>query len=313
MPALPQQSQATQGGLRDRPADRKSAPSCRGWEMLGDASQDAVHLGLIAGSLDRQRFDDRIQMRPARPQRARCGERLRRRRRSRPRRSASGPDRPGWPRPCSRIFVLVERLRVRTACSCETSTSNVAAKIGVFFELLDVQPILAWPRPSSRHAADRRPARIRGAAETRPTGRSTGCGACRKESPSTMCRARSSSREIRLIASGCKNLLESGIAGQFIFLGWSFSEQSINDVIGRDAIAFGREVDDDPMPQHRLGQRLNVVGRHMRSAVQQAPAPWRPGSGTAPHAGRLPRRPSRGRTRASRRIATRVCRTSDSV
>src|SRR5688572_21250736 len=40
-----------------------------------------------------------------------------------------------------------------------------------------------------------------------------------ERNPSTMCRARISSRAMRLIASGCKNLFEPGIAGELVFLG----------------------------------------------------------------------------------------------
>src|SRR5262245_28867484 len=51
--------------------------------------------------------------------------------------------------------------------------------------------------------------------------------------PSTMCRALNSSLAIRLTASGCKNLLEADIAGQFIFLGGSVREQAVDDLVGR--------------------------------------------------------------------------------
>src|SRR5436305_3904387 len=61
--------------------------------------------------------------------------------------------------------------------------------------------------------------------------------------PSTMCRARISSREIRLIASGCKNLFEPGIAGELVFLGGGAGDQAVNDFVGGDSIALGREVD----------------------------------------------------------------------
>src|SRR5688572_33090099 len=67
--------------------------------------------------------------------------------------------------------------------------------------------------------------------------------------PSTMCLARRSIRAMRWMASGCKNLLEAGIAGQFVFLGRSDLKQAIDDLVGGHAFAFGREVDDQPMPQ----------------------------------------------------------------
>ena len=97
-----------------------------------------------------------------------------------------------------------------------------AAQVGVFLVLLDVAAGPAWPRPSSRRAAGRRPARTRGAAGTRPTGRSTGCGACRDRKPfDDVPGPQSPAGAIRLIASGCKNLLESGVTGQLVFLGGS--------------------------------------------------------------------------------------------
>ena len=54
---------------------------------------------------------------------------------------------------------------------------------------------------------------------------------------------------------------------------WSgvICEQPVDDVVGRDPFALGGEVDHQPMPQHRLGQGLDVVGRDVRAAVQQRP------------------------------------------
>src|SRR5207237_6921481 len=69
-----------------------------------------------------------------------------------------------------------------------------------------------------------------------------------ERNPSTMCRARTSSREMRLIASGCKNLFEPGIAGELVFLGGGAGDQSFDDLIGADAVALGREVHDQTVP-----------------------------------------------------------------
>jgi hypothetical protein len=74
---------------------------------------------------------------------------------------------------------------------------------------------------------------------------------------------------MRLMASGCKNLLESGIGGEFIFLGGSHSEQTVDDVVLGYAITFGREVHDKSMTQNRLGEGLDVIRRDMRSTVKQ--------------------------------------------
>src|SRR5207245_568221 len=89
--------------------------------------------------------------------------------------------------------------------------------------------------------------------------------------PSTICRARRSSREIRLIASGCKNLLESGITGQLVFLGRCDLDEALDDVVRRDPFALGGKIEHEPMPQHGLGQGLNVVGGDVRAAVQEGP------------------------------------------
>src|SRR5436190_14463888 len=90
-----------------------------------------------------------------------------------------------------------------------------------------------------------------------------------ERNPSTMCRARTSSREIRLIASGCKNLFEPGIARELVFLGGGAGNQSIDDLVGADAVALGGEVDNQAVPQDGLHQRLNVVGRNVGPAAKQ--------------------------------------------
>ena len=73
-----------------------------------------------------------------------------------------------------------------------------------------------------------------------------------------MCRARISSRPIRLITSGCKDLLEAVVMDQLVFVRGGDVEQLVDEVVGRDAFAFGGEIHNEPMPQHRLGQGLDV-------------------------------------------------------
>src|SRR5688572_22968164 len=85
-----------------------------------------------------------------------------------------------------------------------------------------------------------------------------------ERNPSTMCRARISSREIRLIASGCKNLFEPGIARELVFLSGRAGDQAVDDTIGADPVALRGEVDHNPVPQHGLGQCLNIVGGDVR-------------------------------------------------
>ena len=84
-----------------------------------------------------------------------------------------------------------------------------------------------------------------------------------------MCRARISNRPIRLITSGCKDLLEAVVMDQLVFVRGGDFEQVIDDVIRRDAVAFGRKIDDQPVPQHGLGQRLDVFHRDVRPSTDQ--------------------------------------------
>src|SRR5262245_47493500 len=89
--------------------------------------------------------------------------------------------------------------------------------------------------------------------------------------PSTMCRARTSSREIRLIASGCKNLFEPGIARELIFLGGGAGDQAVDDPVRRYAVALRRKIHDQSMSQHRLGQCLDIVRADVCPPAQQCP------------------------------------------
>ena len=43
------------------------------------------------------------------------------------------------------------------------------------------------------------------------------------------------------------------------------------DVVGRDAFALGGETQHQAVPQHRLGQRLDVLAGDVGAAVQQGP------------------------------------------
>src|SRR5579872_2379928 len=86
--------------------------------------------------------------------------------------------------------------------------------------------------------------------------------------PSTTFRACSSSREIREMASGCKNLLESRVTRQLAFLRGGFLNQPLDHLVGRDPFTFGREVGDDAMSHDGCGQRRDVFGRNIASASQ---------------------------------------------
>src|SRR6266566_331731 len=87
--------------------------------------------------------------------------------------------------------------------------------------------------------------------------------------PSTMCRARISNRPIRLITSGCKDLLEALVMDQLVFVGGCDIEQSVDNLVRGNAIAFGGEIDDQAMSQHGLGQRADVLQRDVWTAVDE--------------------------------------------
>src|SRR5262245_5926557 len=89
--------------------------------------------------------------------------------------------------------------------------------------------------------------------------------------PSTMCRARISNRPIRLITSGCKDLLEAVVMDQGVFVRGGDFQEVVDDVVGGDTFALGGEIHHQPVPQHRFGERLNVLDRHVRSALYQGP------------------------------------------
>src|SRR5260370_38287903 len=87
--------------------------------------------------------------------------------------------------------------------------------------------------------------------------------------PSTTLRACSSSREIREMASGCKNLLESRVTRQLAFLRGGFLDQPLDHFVGRNAFALSREIRDDAVPHDSRGQRRNVFGGNVAAAVQE--------------------------------------------
>src|SRR5690606_8193511 len=89
--------------------------------------------------------------------------------------------------------------------------------------------------------------------------------------PSTICRARSSKRAMRLIASRCKYFLESDIARQLVFLRGSHRQNTFDNIVRGNAIAFGGEIDDQPMAQDGLGKRLDIVRRNVGTPMQQRP------------------------------------------
>src|SRR4051812_12827179 len=126
--------------------------------------------------------------------------------------------------------------------------------------------------------------------------------------PSTICRARISNRPIRLITSGCKDLLEAVDMNQLVLANRSRSaeprrtgaarlaaptwsgckdlleavvmhelvfvrggdvEQAVDDVVGRNAVAFGGEIYDKPMAEHGLGQCADIFKSDVGPAMNK--------------------------------------------
>jgi hypothetical protein len=63
--------------------------------------------------------------------------------------------------------------------------------------------------------------------------------------------------------------LEAGIASQFILSGWGFLDQTIDDVIRGNAIAFRGECNNHAVPKHWATQFLNIFYRYVGSSMQQ--------------------------------------------
>ena len=175
----------------------------------------------------------------------------------------------------------------------ETSTSSVDAQVRVFLELLDVIAVLLGPDfPVHMPQVVAAPC-TRGAARNSTDCPKYGLRCIPDRKPSTMCRARRSSREMRAIASGCKNLLESGITRKLVFFGGSNLDQAIDDVVGGYAFAFGGEIEDQADAAAPAWPGLEC--RRSRHGCGRAAGrgPWRPGSGTARPADRRPNSPDR--------------------
>src|SRR5690348_8304476 len=96
---------------------------------------------------------------------------------------------------------------------------------------------------------------------------------CRPErKPSTIVRAFSSSVPRRATTAGSRNWRSraTGATALHSALGDRHGlEQKIDDGVGIDALGLGVEVRHNPVPQDRLGQRLNVLDRDVIAAVHQ--------------------------------------------
>src|SRR5262249_61670868 len=130
--------------------------------------------------------------------------------------------------------------------------------------------------------------------------------------PSTTWRARSSSREMRAIVSGCRkrrgssltatdvlylrceNLAEALVARQLAFAARRLLQNALDDGIGRDAFRRGGEVRQDAGPQDRIRERLDVFGLHVGAAVEQGAGLAAEGEGLPGPRGGAPRQPVAG-------------------
>ena len=102
---------------------------------------------------------------------------------------AAGADRPGSPRPCSRIHTCSAG-RVAVAHAGGNVDQQRAAEVGIFFELLDVEAILLGPDLPIDIPRVVAPGVFAMLAELDRLAENTGCGASPTEKPSTTCRAR---------------------------------------------------------------------------------------------------------------------------
>src|SRR5262245_51918369 len=95
--------------------------------------------------------------------------------------------------------------------------------------------------------------------------------------PSTMSRAFTSSRAIFERNLGSRYFLGSEDFGGSCILqargcmDRRVGKETVDDGARRHALGLGAEVRQDPVPQHRVGHRLDVIRRHIASAVQDRP------------------------------------------
>src|SRR6478735_479495 len=90
--------------------------------------------------------------------------------------------------------------------------------------------------------------------------------------PSTIVRARSSSVPRRATTAGSRNWREreAGAMGLHPALGdWNRFEQTLDDRVGVDALRFRVEIRHHAVPEDRLGERLDVLDRHVIAAVHE--------------------------------------------
>ena len=63
---------------------------------------------------------------------------------------------------------------------------------------------------------------------------------------------------------------QAGTHGVPQHCGRSGFEQAFNNLVRRDAFAFGREIHDDAVPQCRARQGLNVIGGDMGATIEKS-------------------------------------------
>src|SRR4051812_4286777 len=83
--------------------------------------------------------------------------------------------------------------------------------------------------------------------------------------PSTICRALRPSASARARTSGwrrCEGMLNGDRLGRV-------ADELLHDLLDRHPLALGGEVQDEPVPQHRAGDRDDVVTGHVVRAAEQ--------------------------------------------
>src|SRR5712692_6736715 len=89
--------------------------------------------------------------------------------------------------------------------------------------------------------------------------------------PSTIVLALSSSVPRRAMTAGSRNCRSRVLVDTLQAALWHRHsvQQPIDDSVRGDALGLGVEVGHDPVPKDRLGERLNVLHRHVIAAVHQ--------------------------------------------
>src|SRR5215208_6090252 len=89
--------------------------------------------------------------------------------------------------------------------------------------------------------------------------------------PSTTRCARRPSFTIWARISGLKYGLDSAMARLFLRVQWDVGDQLVDHGLGRLALRLGVVVQNDAVPEHGLGQRLDVIDINFRTTIERRP------------------------------------------